>query len=107
MPIVFFITPGPRQPCYPPIPDPCRECPGPTDPSSYLPFVGGIDVEVTEDSLQAHFVIQLFIGGAIVRGSAGKRERKAKIGLPEGCCLKGSQAHECFKKVFFRDKRPH
>lgn len=65
--------------------------PGPTNPSSYLPFVGGIDVEVTEDSLQAHFVIQLFIGGAIIRGPAGKR--KAKIVLPEGgLCLMGSQA---------------
>lgn len=34
--------------------------------SPYLPFVGRIDVEVTEDSLQTHFVIQLFIGGTII-----------------------------------------
>lgn len=59
--IGFFLKYWPGQPCYP--------TESAQDPwtLSYLPFIGGVDVEVTEDSLKTYFVIQLFIGGAVIR----------------------------------------
>jgi hypothetical protein len=56
--VVFVLAPKP--PCYQ------TGDTGTPDPFSYLPFVGGVDIEITEDGLQTHFVIKFFIGGAII-----------------------------------------
>lgn len=42
----------------------------------YLPLVGGTYIKVTQHSLQAYFVIQFFVGSAIVCWPGEKRRQK-------------------------------
>lgn len=68
---------------------------GTPDPFSYLPFVGGVDIEITEDGLQTHFVIKFFIGGAIIYWPAvkeGGKRRGEIMSSNDGLHLRGARS---------------